>query len=126
MNFRKYIILMTLSTIGAWISWLVVIHGIDPTQSGFLGFLLFYLTLSIAMIGALSLSGIGIRQWMKLEIPLFRITLRAFRQAVLLTALFVGSLVLVSQGWFVWWAMCLLIIIVTFIELAALSRNRSS
>ncbi|MBI5793637.1 hypothetical protein HZA87_00925 [Candidatus Uhrbacteria bacterium] len=125
MSFRRYLILMTLSTLGAWGAWVVVINAIDPTQSGWLGFFLFYVTLSIALLGTLALLGIAVRIWKKRASLPVRITLKAFRQGLLLTTLFVVSLILFSHGWFRWWTMLLVLFIVGFIELAFVSSQHS-
>lgn len=125
MSFRSYLILMTCATLGAWSAWVVVINAIDPSQSGWLGFFLFYLTFSIALFGSLSLLGIAVRFWRKQQALPVRITLKAFRQALLLTSLFVVSLLLFSQGWFRWWTMLLVLLIVGFIELAFVSTQRT-
>ena len=116
---------MTCATLAAWSAWIVVLNAIDPTQSGWLGFLLFYSTFSIALFGSLSLLGIAIRFWSKQEILPARITLKAFRQSLLLTTLFVVSLILFSQGWFRWWTMLLVLFIVGFIELMFVSNERT-
>ena len=125
MNFRSYLILMTFSTLAAWSAWVVVLNAIDPTESGWLGFLLFYSTFTIAFFGSLSLLGIAVRFWAKQETLPVRITLKAFRQALLLTTLFVVSLLLFSQGWFRWWTMLLVLLIVGFIELTFVSNERT-
>ena len=125
MSFRSYLILMTLGTVVAWITWAVVLNGVDPTRSGLLGFCLFYLTFTMALFGTTSLIGMLVRLWLaKSELP-SRIALRAFRQGILLTTLFSISLLLFSQGWFRWWTMVLVIIIVSFVELAFVSTRQS-
>ena len=125
MNFRSYLIFMTLGTLTAWVSWLVVVYGIDPSRSGMLGFFLFYLTLSMLSFGTISLLGLIFRFW-RLEKELSsRITYRAFRQAILLTVIFIASLILLSQGWFRWWTMILIVIIAAFVELAFISTKRT-
>lgn len=125
MSFRSYLILMTLSTLLAWSGWVFVLNAIDPTLSGWLGFLLFYFTFSIALFGSLALLGIAIRFWAKQSTLSVRITLKAFRQSLLFTTLFTISLLLFSQGWFRWWTMLLLLLITGFIELACVSQERT-
>lgn len=125
MSLRSYLIFMTLATVTAWIAWAVVIHGVDPSRSGTLGFLLFYVTLVMALFGTISLVGLLVRLWRShSELP-SRMVLRSFRHGILLTALFTGSLLLFSHGWFRWWTMFLVIVIVTFIELTFLSSRHS-
>ena len=125
MSFRSYLILMTLGTVTAWIAWAVVLHGVDPTRSGGLGFLLFYATLTMALFGTISLAGMLIRLWRSKEELASRIVLRSFRQGILFTVLLSGSLMLFSHGWFRWWTMLLVIIILGLIELTFLSSRHS-
>ncbi|MBI4438036.1 hypothetical protein HY631_03755 [Candidatus Uhrbacteria bacterium] len=125
MSFRKYLILMTLSTLAAWSAWFVVLNAVDPVAAGWLGLLLFYATLAIALFGSLALLGIAVRFWSKQKGLPVRVTLRAFRQALLLTSLFIVSLLLLSQGWFRWWTMFLVLLIVGLIELTFVSSDRT-
>ena len=125
MNFRSYLIFMTLGTLTAWVSWLVVVYGIDPSRSGNLGFFLFYVTLSMLFFGTISLLGLILRFWRSEKELSSRITYRAFRQAILLTVIFIASLILLSQGWFRWWTMILIVIIAAFVELAFISTKRT-
>lgn len=125
MSFRSYLIVMALGTVIAWVTWAVVLHGVDPTRSGSLGFVLFYTTLSMAMFGTISLFGMLIRLWRKtLELP-SRVAIRSFRQAILLSLLVVSSLLLVSQDWFRWWTMLLVVVIISLVEVIFLSARRT-
>lgn len=125
MSFRNYLIFMTLATVAAWIAWAVVLHGVDPTRSGIVGFFLFYVTVIMAVFGTISILGLLVRLWRsKSELP-SRIALRSFRHGILLSILIVSSLIVFSQGWFRWWTMLLMVLIVAFIEMAFLSSRQS-
>lgn len=124
MNFRSYLILMALATLAAWLSWALVMHGVDPVRSGALGFLLFYMTLWIAMIGSLAILGVLVRLWRRNGELASRIVIRSLRQGILLSALFIVSLILFSHDWFRWWTMLLTVLIAAFIELTFLSSRR--
>ena len=102
MTFRFYLFIMTLATVAAWIAWVIVINAIDPVRAGVLGFILFFVTLAIALIGSLSILGIGIRVWLRPEGSIARQTSRSVRHAVLLTLLFSLSLLLASNGLLRW------------------------
>lgn len=125
MSFRSYLIFMSLGTITAWITWAVVLHGVDPTRSGALGLTLFYMTFIMALFGTISLLGMLMRLWIYKGELASRIAVRSFRQGILLTTLFTGSLLLFSHGWFRWWTMLLVIIIVGMIELTFLSSRKA-
>jgi hypothetical protein len=123
MNFRSFLVLMSLATAGAWIAWTLVLHGVDPTQAGFLGFLLFYGALSISLFGTFSVLGVLVRLWRYKDTIAQRVTVDASRQAFLFTCLCLVSLCLFSQGWFRWWTMLLCVLIVGLLELITQSRR---
>ncbi len=126
MSFRSFLIFMSLTTLTAWVSWFVVLHGVDPSRSGAMGFLLFYLTLSVALFGTLAVTGVLVRIWRSSEVIPLRATIRASRQAILFTILIVGSLTLFSQGWFRWWSMILVVLIVAMVELVFITMRPRS
>ncbi|MEK7620130.1 MAG: hypothetical protein AAB413_02750 [Patescibacteria group bacterium] len=125
MSFRSYLIFMTLATVAAWIAWAVVLHGVDPTRSGVVGFLLFYLTFIMAVFGTISTLGLLVRLWRSKGELASRIAMRSLRHGILLSILLTSSLLLFSQNWFRWWTMLLMVIIVAFIEMAFLSSRQS-
>lgn len=126
MNFKDFVIVMSLATAAAWIAWLVVLVSIDPTRTSQLGFVFFYVTLAIALVGTLSIAGAGIRTWMQKDELVSRHVTVALRQSFLFTALVVGSLFLLSQDLFTWITAFLLIAILAIIELIFLSASRHS
>lgn len=127
MTFRMFLIIMSLASLTAWIAWLVVLNGIDPTRSGGLGFVLFYLSLATAMIGTLSVLGVLVRLWTKQEGLVVILSLRSFRHAVLLTLVFISSLFFLGIGLLRWWIILGIIVIVSIIELIFInSRKRTS
>ncbi len=124
MTFRFYLFIMTLATVAAWIAWVIVINAIDPVRAGVLGFILFFVTLAIALIGSLSILGIGIRVWLRPEGSIARQTSRSVRHAVLLTLLFSLSLLLASNGLLRWWIVLLTVFTITLAELAFITHEK--
>lgn len=116
---------MTMATIAAWSGWIVVLWSIDPARSGTLGFLFFYATLALALLGTLTVVGTGVRVWSRRDELVSRHVARAFRQAFLFTALVVASLLLLSQDLFRWWTATLLILLLAVMELVFISASRS-
>lgn len=124
MTFKDYSIVMAIATVAAWAGWIVVLVAIDPTSSGWLGFLFFYLTLGMAMMGTLSIAGAGIRVWTKRDELVSRHVSRSFRQGLLLALLCTGALGLLAAGLFTWWTALLLILLISLFELVFLSAQR--
>ncbi len=123
MTFRWFLFVMSLATLTVWVAWIFVLNTIDPLQSGLTGFLLFYLTLFVALLGTTVLSGSLIRGWVHPEELVYRQTLRSFRQGVILSGLFVCTLWLLAFEAMRWWTVLLLIILFTFIELFFVSKQ---
>lgn len=124
MTFRDYVAVMSLATLSAWIAWVVVLMLIDPYAAGLVGFLFFYLTLGLSLIGTLSLVGVGIRFWRGGNELLSRHVAVSFRQSLLLSIICIGSLLLLPVGLFRWWSIALLIASVSCVEAAFLLSKR--
>jgi hypothetical protein len=117
MSLRLYLIIMTLVSLCAWIAWFIVIYSIDPSKSGMVGFFLFYITLSISFLSSVTLVGTLIRVWLRQKEVVYRHVIRSLRQGLILTALFLASLLLAGSGLLVWWVLLLLILIASILEL---------
>lgn len=126
MSLRLYLIIMTLVSLCAWIAWFIVIHAIDPTKSGFLGFLLFFVTLGISFLSTVTLFGTLVRVWFKKDQVVYRHVVRSLRQGLILTVLFLAALILAGLSLLVWWAIFLLVLIAVVLELIFLGPTESS
>jgi hypothetical protein len=114
---------MALASAAAWIGWVFVIHSVDPINAGALGFLLFYVTIFIAMLGTTVFFGTLIRLWLRPKEVTYRHTLRSFRQGIILSCLFLAALFLLSFELLRWWSGTLLVILFSFVELVFVSRR---
>ena len=124
MTYKDYSIVMAIATVAAWVAWIVVLVAIDHSSSGWLGFLFFFLTLGIAIMGTLSIVGAGIRIWIRREELVSRHVSRSFRQGLLLALLGIGALGLLAASLFTWWTALLLILIISLFELVFLSAQK--
>lgn len=123
MTFRGYLAVMALATTAAWLSWIIVLVAIDPSQAGTLGFVFFYLTLSSALIGTIATAGAGIRAWARREELATRHASRSLRHGVLIALLVLGALLLLPEGLLTWWTALLLVLFFSLVELAFLSAQ---
>lgn len=124
MTFKQFLILMLITTGAAWFAFGAVVWSIDPTRSGVLGFAFFYATLSLALIGTLTICGTGLRTLTHRDEIISRHVSKAFRQAFLFTVLVDASLALSAQGYFRWWTATILILLLAVVELVFLSAQR--
>jgi len=118
MSLRLYLIVMSLVCACSWIAWMIVLYAIDPTKSGFLGFVLFFLALFMACLSTVTLIGTIIRFWLRKQEVVYRLVVRSLRQGIILTCLFTLSLILMGMELFVWWVLLLLVIIASLCEMA--------
>ena len=125
MTFRQYLTVMLIGTAGAWLAWTITLFTIDPTQTSIIGFLFFYLTLFIAIVGSLSILGSAIRVLIKKPDVISRSVYTAFRHSILFGLLIIGALILISFDILRWWSILLFVIVLAFIELFFLSAKYS-
>ncbi|MBP9864559.1 hypothetical protein KBC54_03880 [Patescibacteria group bacterium] len=121
MSFRAYLLFMGVSTIIAWLAWVVLLLNIDPTQASLFVFIIFYFTLAVGLIGTISLLSMAYRVLVVKQHDLIIRQVRvAFRHAVLLSSLAVISLALSASGLFHWWVLVVLIVGASMIEYVSL------
>lgn len=123
MSFRTYLIVMAFVSATAWIAWLVVLNSVDPVTAGLLGMFLFYLTLGMSVLATSTLLGTGARVWFRPNELVHKQTSKALRQGILLTAVFLVSLMLSGKSILVWWVFILIVLIAAFLELIFISKN---
>ncbi len=128
MTLRAYTLIMSLTTIFAWLLWLSILSLVDPEVTTWIGFSLFYSSLFLALVGTSALVGFFVRFIaMKKELA-FRLVKEAFRQSFLFSSLVIISLVLLSEGLFSWLNVILLVLGLSILEffLLSLSNNRKA
>ncbi len=123
MSLKKYLILMGLLTAVCWILWVVVIFNINPFEAEFLGLLLFYISLFLALLGTLSLIGFFLRTLFSKQELVFKHLGGSLRQAFFFSTLIVGTLLLKGTKLYSWWAIILLILGITILEIFFLIKK---
>ncbi|MFA5107069.1 MAG: hypothetical protein WC497_01935 [Patescibacteria group bacterium] len=126
MSLKRFLIFMTIVTLICWLGWITVVFYIDPFSTGFIGLLLFYVSLFFALIGTFSLLGFFFRVWFLKTEMVFKHVGIAFRQALLFALLVIGAFVLQGMRIFTWWNAALFIISLSLIELFFLTRKSYS
>ncbi len=116
---------MILGTVGAWASWFMVISYLTPDIAGASGFVFFYLSLFIAIVGSTTLVGFGIRAMVHRNESVTRQASISFRQGIFVAIVAVLSLLLKDQNLFTWWNILILVLILTIIEFFFLSIRRA-
>lgn len=123
MNLRSYLLGMFLSTIVCWVAFGLILYYVNPYNSGPLGLIAFYVSLFFASVGTLTLIGFYLRVWFSKNEVLFAHVNPSFRQAILLSIILVGSLVLQGFGLLTWWDGALFVLAIVLLEFYFISRK---
>jgi len=125
MTFKQYIFSMIAGTLLSFIGWAIVITSIDPLTAGIFGFSLFYLSAFLSSVGTLAIFGLLLRIYIirRKMMPAKQVAI-ATRQAVLLSAVLVGAIMLQSARILTWWNSFFLVGGLTLIEFFVISLRR--
>lgn len=127
MTLKAYLILMILATIICWAAFSFVLWIINPEITNWLGFLLFYLSLFLALIGTAAIAGFLIRfKALRHELAFYSVKI-AFRQSFIFSFLIIATLFLLAMDLFTWLNLILLIIGLSVLEffMISYSSNRT-
>jgi len=122
MNFSVLLAGLVLSILLAGACLAAILVYFNPTASGPLIFILFYLSLLIASTGIFTLIGLLIRrisQKRRFPLPISRAIRQleiSFRQGLLLAMILVAALILQSQQILAWWHLIILVGLVGLAE----------
>jgi hypothetical protein len=116
---------MTLATLVCWAAWSYIIWTIDPEMTNWVGFLLFYISLFLALSGTAALIGLIVRFIAFKKELAFRNVKEAFRQSFLFSALITISLILVAKDLFTWLNLFFLVIGLSILEFFLISYNKA-
>ena len=104
MTLRQYLILMTIGTFLCAFSWIFVLVSFDPTRSGLVGLVFFYVSLFFTLVGASSVLGFLIRRVViRDDEIIFRHVRRTFRQAILISCFVITVLLFLQFRILTWW-----------------------
>lgn len=123
MSLHKYLKLMSILTGICWLAWLLVLFFISPNKIGLIGFILFYFSLFLAIIGSISILGFIIRIRLGKK-PVFRQVEISFRQGIWISVLVICILILQGLHLLRWWNALFLVLFLVFLELFFLTSGR--
>jgi hypothetical protein len=125
MTLKKYLMVTAVATAICWTVFLFVSSLINPGLTSWIGFLVFYLSLFLALSGTACLVGFLVRfVALKRELAFYAVR-TAFRQSFMFALFIIAILVLLSQQLFSWVNLGLLIAVFAIAEMFMVhSRNR--
>lgn len=124
MSLKYYLILIGVSTTICWLGFLFILFFINPVITGWLSFVLFYLSLFLSLVGSFSLIGFTLRFLFKKHDIVYKQMNIASRQSILLAFLVIIVLLLQSQRFLYWWSLMILVIIFSLLELFFISYKK--
>ena len=116
MTHHRYISIIALAGLLAWVAWTVVINKLSPMETMGLSLAFFYVTLFIALSCTFTVIGFYLRVWLfKNEIFYKHINI-ALRQGVFLGLIAILALVFQMMRVLTWWSGFLLVIVFVLLE----------
>jgi len=126
MTLRGYLGTMAATSAVSWLGWIYVLVTVDPTSTNWLGFLLFYLSLFLALTGTSAIIGFMVRFIALKHELVFRQVNDAFRQSFLFALMMVAALYLLSQNLFSWLNAAFLVIALSLLEYFLISYRKQT
>ena len=123
MTLRSYLTTMIFATIICLTVFFFVVWTVNPQTSNIAGFLLFYISLFLSLVGAAAIAGFLVRFVGLKRDLIFRSVKEAFRQSFLFAFLIVASLVLLSHDLFSMLNLILLIMGISVLEYFLISNK---
>ena len=121
MTFRGYIIAMLIGTLLSWAAWALILWRINPDAAGTVGFILFYTSLLLSLLGTFALLGLVFRHLRVRQKFLVEKVVTSFRQGLWFGVVIIAALILQSKGLLTWINVALVVGIVTIMEFFFLS-----
>jgi len=116
MTLKKYLMVTAIATAVCWTVFLYIASVINPESTSVLGFILFYLSLFMAVSGTASLIGFLIRfVALKHELVFYAVRI-AYRQSFMFALFIIAILILLSQGLFTWLNLLMLVAVFVIAE----------
>lgn len=124
MNLKQFLIVMGIATVVCWIGWIILIFKVDPTDSGFVEFMVFYFSLFLSLLGSFFLLTFAVRKlFNKLDMD-YKIVAVSFRQSIFFAGLFVLVLFLQSMSLLAWWNLLIIVLALCLLEFFFLSGQK--
>jgi hypothetical protein len=123
MTHHRYISIIGLAGLLAWIAWGIVVSSLSPFGAIALSLSFFFITLSIALTCTFTVVGFYFRLWLFRNEIFYKHINIAFRQGLFLSILMVMTLVLQMLNVLSWWSGILLISFTVLLEFYFSSKD---
>ena len=117
--------LTAVATAVCWTVFLFIASVVNPEITSWLGFVLFYLSLFMAVSGTASLIGFLIRfVALRHELVFYAVKI-AYRQSFMFALFIIITLILLSQGLFTWLNLFMLIAVFVIAEMVMINSQKT-
>lgn len=116
---------MSIGTLLCWTAFVFIIWMVNPTETNFVGFFLFYISLFLSLIGSSAIVGFLIRFIGMKRTLAFYLVKDAFRQSLFFSFFVVAILLLLAYNLFTWFNLFLLVLFLGALEFFLISYRRS-
>jgi len=125
MTLKQLLIVMAIATGICWLGWLIILFNVDPTDSSFVEFGFFYISLFFSLLGSFFLLTFAVRKMFnKLDMD-YKIVAISFRQSFFFAGLFVLVLFLQSKSLLAWWNLLIIVLALCLLEFFFLSSSKA-
>lgn len=126
MTLKQLILIVFAATAIFWLSWVLVLIEVDPTDSGWTGLLVFYGSLFFSLLGLFFLSVLIFRRLTNKTDLEYKIVSASFRQSFFFALVIIGALALQSRHFLTWWNIVILVLAIGVLEYFFLSYKKTA
>lgn len=127
MSIKQYLATMAFATLLGWGVWVLVLFYIDPTVTDIVGFVFFYASLFLSLLGTYSVIALALKvAFIKNDVIIFRHTKKTFKQAFIFSTYLIISLFLLQRNLLNWWNFFILTSLYMFIEGTILTNRKQN
>jgi hypothetical protein len=112
MTLKQYLGTIIFTTAICWVAWFFILFNVDPFTADLFGFVLFYISLLLALIGSISVVYFIFYLKFQMEIyPTYQLVRRSFKNACIFAGIVLLLLVLQGLNLLNWWNLPILAVI---------------
>lgn len=126
MTHKKYITIIGIAGMIAWLSWILVLLKLSPRESMGVALAFFFLSLFIALSSTFAVLGYYFRVWLFRNEIFYKHINVALRQGVFLSMIATFCLVFQMMRVLTWWSGILLVVIAVLLEFYFSSKDSSN
>lgn len=127
MTLRQYLFTMFIATVMCWVAFVFVLINTDPFETNTTGFIFFYISLFLSLIGTISMLAFTLYHiFLRKKVPMYKYVKKSFRDSVIISISLISLLYLQSLGFLNIWMFIGFLVILALIISFSLSLKTTS